>query len=255
MRMQALKLTVAVAVAVAALAVAQSATAGSGDAPARAAADSQVGSPNAEGSWIARIVTDQPARRVPSSEGTAIGTVRSQAPWGRAPMQLLVDDVAVDVAGERWLRVLLARKPNGTYGWVRSDLVRLTYTPWRVRVDLSSRTLRLFRRGRLVKRARIVVGAPTTPTPTGSFAIREVVKQPDPNGFSGPWIFHLNANSERLKSFDGGDGTIGIHGRSGAALADPLGSRRSHGCVRVPNRVIRYLARHVPAGAPVEIVR
>jgi lipoprotein-anchoring transpeptidase ErfK/SrfK len=48
---------------------------------------------------------------------------------------------------------------------------------------------------------------------------------------------------------------VAIHGRDGSSLADPLGSARSHGCVRVQDRWITYLAHHVEPGVPVRIER
>ncbi|MBV9796655.1 MAG: L,D-transpeptidase [Solirubrobacterales bacterium] len=44
-----------------------------------------------------------------------------------------------------------------------------------------------------------------------------------------------------------------VHGRGGTSLLDPLGSARSHGCIRIDNGPIAWIAEHVPLGAPVEI--
>lgn len=63
----------------------------------------------------------------------------------------------------------------------------------------------------------------------------------------------LRANSDVLDNFGGGTGRVALHGRSGASLRDPLGSARSHGCVRMNNDVIRWLAGRVPAGTPVRV--
>lgn len=224
---------------------------------ARAAAasldPSQVAAPTSRRSYVARIVAEITARAEPHQGARSVGRVRTAAPWNGAPMQLLIEEVRQDEAGIWWYRVLLARKPNGTTGWIPADYAQAHANVWRVGVDISKRRLTIYRKGRAVRRTRVVVGARRTRTPTGHFAIREAVKQPNPKGFSGPWIFHLNANSQTLKSFDGGDGTIGIHGRGGASLADPLGSARSHGCVRVPNSIVRYMAKHTVAGTPVNI--
>jgi lipoprotein-anchoring transpeptidase ErfK/SrfK len=59
--------------------------------------------------------------------------------------------------------------------------------------------------------------------------------------------------SNVLESYGGGPGRVGIHGRAGESLKDPLGSARSHGCVRVDNDQIAWMAAHVPAGTPVRI--
>lgn len=214
-----------------------------------------VAAPTDELSYYARIVKNTVARTSPSSAARVAGMVHTTAPWNKQPMQLLVADTATDADGNAWLKVLLAKKPNGSYGWIPADYAQTGANKWRVLVDVSNRRITIFRSGKAVRSSRSVVGARATPTPTGDFAIREVVKQPDPAGFSGPWIFHLNANSQKLKSFDGGDGVIGIHGRGAAAMGDPLGSARSHGCVRVPNRIVSFMARHVVAGTPVHVQR
>ena len=104
----------------------------------------------------------------------------------------------------------------------------------------------------VVRSSRVVIGAPGTPTPRGDFAISELVRQP-PGSVIGPWALHLTAFSKVLHSYDGGPGRIALHGRAGTLLADPLGSARSHGCVRMPSRLISWLARHLRAGVPVDI--
>lgn len=218
-------------------------------------APSEVAAPTAKKSYVARIVQATKARSEPRSDAAVVGRVHDSAPWNGAQMQLMIDDVATDSGGTTWYRVLLAKKPNGSYGWIDSNVAQAFANRWRVVVDVSSRSMKIYRSGKLVKRTRTVVGARRTPTPTGQFAVRELVKQPNPRGFSGPWIFHLNANSQRLKSFDGGDGTVGIHGRGASALGDPLGSARSHGCVRVPNPVVRYMSTRIVAGTPVLVKR
>jgi lipoprotein-anchoring transpeptidase ErfK/SrfK len=68
-------------------------------------------------------------------------------------------------------------------------------------------------------------------------------------------VVQLTAFSDVLEHYDGGDGAIGLHGRDGLSLLDPLGSARSHGCVRVPDAVVRVLARRAAEGTPVRIRR
>jgi L,D-transpeptidase catalytic domain len=57
----------------------------------------------------------------------------------------------------------------------------------------------------------------------------------------------------RCRGSGRGPGRIAIHGRGSTSLRDPLGSARSHGCIRIDNAAIRFLAAHVPDGSPVEI--
>jgi len=155
--------------------------------------------------------------------------------------------------GSRWLKVRLPARPNASSGWISRDSVVLQHVPWWVEVSLSRKEVQIYRDGKLVRRFRAVIGAPRTPTPTGLFAVYDSVAQPSRDGFLGPWALHLTAFSNVLENYGGGPGRVAIHGRGGASLVDPLGSARSHGCVRVENRDISWLAHRVPTGTPVLI--
>ena len=98
-----------------------------------------------------------------------------------------------------------------------------------------------------------VVGAPQTPTPIGLFAVYELDAQPAANDFVGSWVIQLTAFSDVLDNYGGGPGRVAIHGRGGASLADPLGTARSHGCIRLDNGAVEWLARSVLPGTPVMI--
>ena len=76
------------------------------------------------------------------------------------------------------------------------------------------------------------------------------LETPDPAGAYGPYAIGLAAHSDVLTEFAGGDGQVGIHGTD-----DPtsIGQDVSHGCLRVPNEVIRELAHLLPLGTPVTI--
>ncbi|MDA0142386.1 L,D-transpeptidase, partial [Solirubrobacter deserti] len=203
--------------------------------------------PTRAAAWIARLVAPTPAWPAPRAHGSA----RTLSPLARAtggPVGLLVLE-----ARDGWLRVLLPTRPNGASAWINADRVRLSRTRWRVEVDRSARTLRVLRAGRTVRRLRVVVGAPATPTPTGRFAIAEVARQPDRDGFLGPFALHLTAHSTALDDYGGGRGRVAIHGRGGASLNDPLGSARSHGCVRADNADVRFLASRLVPGVPVDV--
>jgi hypothetical protein len=72
---------------------------------------------------------------------------------------------------------------------------------------------------------------------------------------SAPAALHRTAHSDVLEDYGGGKGRVAIHGRSGPLRADPLGSARSHGCVRIDNADVAWLARRATEGTPVEIRR
>jgi L,D-transpeptidase catalytic domain len=158
--------------------------------------------------------------------------------------------------GRCWLRVRLPWRPNDAAGWVSANDLVLERTPWRIEVSTARRTLTLFRAGIPVRTVSVVVGKSSTPTPAGLFAIVWAIPW-QPNDFLGSWVLELTAHSNVLQHFEGADGTVGIHGRGGASLLDPLGSARSHGCVRLANDAIDGLVATVGEqelpGTPVQI--
>ena len=209
-------------------------------------------SPTARSAHLAQVVFPTQVRSRPGA-GDRGERLRTEARWGGGPVRLLVLRSGRDDRERRWVRVRLPDRPNDRAGWILADHTRITTTPWRVVVSTRRRTVTVRRAGTLVRRFRAVVGASGTPTPRGRFAISERIRQPP--GVLGPWALHLTAHSDVLDDYGGGKGRVAIHGRSGALLADPLGSARSHGCVRVDNAQIAWLAQRAVEGTPVQIRR
>jgi hypothetical protein len=203
-------------------------------------------------SHAARILIRTRARFSPGFLGRTESVLRTRSAWSGGPHQFLVL-AERQVGGVRWLKLRLASRPNNSAAWVPASRTRLLRNPWRVVVSVENRRVSVFRNGRLRSSFRAVVGAPDTPTPRGLFAIYERVRQPDPNGFLGPFALHLTSHSRVLDNYGGGPGRVAIHGRGGASLYDPLGSARSHGCIRVGSGRIVALARMLPLGTPVRV--
>lgn len=208
-----------------------------------------VAAPPTQGT-IARVIAPVRATTRPDG-GRVLAAISPLAPLAGGPAQLRVID-ARTVAGRPWVRVLLARRPNGSDGWIPADRVQLSRTAYSVEIDRAARRLVVRRAGRVVRSVSIVVGAADSPTPAGSFAISEELRG-RPSAFTGTWVLPLTAYSGTYRQFDGGPGRVAIHGRGGASLSDPLGTARSHGCVRVTNRVVGWMATHLQPGVPVTI--
>ena len=209
-------------------------------------------------SYVARVVAPTYAKSRPW--GANRQRLGARAKYGGGANQLMVLDsveVVRDVRHPRdqrlWVKVALPQRPNGSFGWVPADYLQLRRIRYRVHVSTQRRVVQVFRDGKLVRRFGAVVGAPATPTPHGLFATNEHIRQPDPRQFLGPWALHLTAFSNVLDNYGGGPGRVAIHGRSGASLNDPLGTARSHGCIRIANADILWLARRIEAGTPVRI--
>ncbi|MBS1894240.1 MAG: L,D-transpeptidase [Actinobacteria bacterium] len=200
---------------------------------------------------VARVVAPTWARREPGKV-TAVAKVSPLAEWGGGVVQFLVLRSRL-VDGRRWLLVRLPERPNDAAGWIPADVTRDSTTPWRIVVSTTQARVTVRRAGRRVVRFPAVVGKPATPTPHGLFAIDEPIRQP-PGSELGPWALFLTAHSRVLDDYGGGPGRIAIHGRAGPLLANPLGTAASHGCIRVPNARVRWLARIAVNGTPVEVV-
>ena len=154
-----------------------------------------------------------------------------------------------DPRGRLWIKVRIPGRPNGRRGWVpREALGPLRRVNTRLVVNRKRLRATLFRDGREIWSSHVGIGAPRTPTPRGSFYVRERLRVP-PGTIYGPWAFGTSAYSV-LSDWPGG-GVVGIHGTD---RPDLIPGRPSHGCVRVPNRAIRRLARLLPVGTPVRIV-
>ena len=149
-----------------------------------------------------------------------------------------------------WLHVRLPGRPNGATGWIRTQATALTSTSWHVIVDTAHRRVLVFKKGRLVKSFRAVVGKPSTPTPIGTFFVEEAVRL-SPGDVGAPFALALSARSNVLQEFDGGPGQIALHGT--ANVGGVLGTAVSHGCIRLDGSAMIWLAGRIGAGVPVTV--
>src|SRR5574341_159542 len=119
----------------------------------------------------------------------------------------------------------------------------------RIVVSIPDRKLALVENGQAVKTYRTAVGAPKSPSPTGTFTIVTRVPNPahyvpgkvTPPGPANPlgtrWL------GLSLKGF-------GIHGTN---VPRSIGRAASHGCIRMRNRDVEELFEMVRAGDVVEL--
>jgi len=129
----------------------------------------------------------------------------------------------------------------------------------RILLELGRRTISLYDGDKVLGSWPVAIGDPATPTPTGSFKIRNKVVNPQyqstksgknnptigPNGPLGDrWMgFHTTANDQ-----------FGIHGTPPAwAWAVNTRAAVSHGCVRMLNPHVHALFDQVEVGTPVVV--
>jgi lipoprotein-anchoring transpeptidase ErfK/SrfK len=210
---------------------------------------------------VVGTATDVSAAAPPSVVARATGRTLAvyRSPSARTPLLRLRNPAnggplvfLVKQRAPGWEQIYLPLRPNGSTGWVRDAALDLALDPYRVVVSLHEHALTVWKGDRIIQREPAGLGRSVMPTPTGTYYVVDLLKQPDPSGIYGPYAFGLSAFSNVLYSFGGGPGQIGLHGTS-----EPwaLGTNVSHGCIRISNAGITKLARILPLGTPVQIVR
>ena len=150
-----------------------------------------------------------------------------------------------------WYRVRLSVIPNGTVGWVRAYSLRLYRVTSRVVIDLSKRTLRLYRSGKLVLHTTVGIGASNTPTPVGRFFVNErYVVSPSTGPLRALRAWDLRHTRPCSNEPGWSKGPIALHGTN-----EPwsIGEAASHGCVHIANRVMQRVFSLTTDGTPVTI--
>jgi lipoprotein-anchoring transpeptidase ErfK/SrfK len=127
-----------------------------------------------------------------------------------------------------------------------------------VTIDRGNFKLRLFKNLKLSKTYRVAVGLPDYPTPTGRYTIANKAVNPAWTAPNSPW-----AGAYRNEVVPGGSSEnplkarwlgivngVGIHG---TGAPGSIGSRASHGCIRMTVPDVVDLYPRVPVGSPVLI--
>ncbi|MCS6568696.1 L,D-transpeptidase family protein [Curtobacterium flaccumfaciens pv. flaccumfaciens] len=177
-----------------------------------------------------------------SAGGKATQTLENPQASG-APLVFRVVDQQ-----DGWAEVQLAQRPNGSTGWVPTSAVTLTEDPYAIVVTRSTKTLDLYKDGKVVDSYPVATGTGGTPSPTGRFALTELLA-PTNEGY-GPYAYGTTAFSDVLNSFGGGPGQIGLHGTEDTSS---IGTAASHGCIRLHNADITALAERLPLGTPFQV--
>ena len=127
-----------------------------------------------------------------------------------------------------------------------------------ITIDQSSFRLRLFKRLKFVKGYGVAVGQPAYPTPNGRFALQSKQVNPTWTAPNSPWAGEMGgqsvgggaANNPLKARWMGVSGAVGIHG-----TGEPwsIGTRASHGCIRMAVPDVIDLFDRVSVGTPVLI--
>ena len=202
-----------------------------------------------EVSWWSPVRRSTLARARPERNAPVLTRLSTRTPEGTRNIVLVLDRRR-DADGALWVRARLPILGSGAAGWVpRSALGGYGAVSTHLLVDLERLTATLYRNGKRVFRARVGVGRPENPTPTGQFYIRNKLTR-YANPFYGPVAFGTSARSPKLTDWPAG-GFVGIHGTN---RPDLLPGRVSHGCIRLRNDDILALERLMPVGTPLTIL-
>jgi L,D-transpeptidase catalytic domain len=154
--------------------------------------------------------------------------------------------LAVAARRPGWLGVISPLVPNGKLAWVDRRTVRLSAVRLHIDLSLSRRQLSLLRGRTLITRFDVGIGAPTSPTPTGRFAVTD--KLSGEGTVYGCCILALSAHQSRPpRGWSGSDSRVAIHGGGPGAI--------SGGCLHASTSALRFLMAHVPLGTRVTIGR
>jgi hypothetical protein len=198
--------------------------------------------PDFGGALVATL--DRPVSMLKRPGGHAYGRLTTKTPFGSRQVMLVVR------ASGRWLAVRNPLAGNRRLGWIPHQAVSLREVTWRIDVSLTRRRVTVSDNGHVLRRFRVAIGAPASPTPTGDFAVTDRLHTGDPTGPYGCCILALSATSPHaIQGWSGGN-RIAIHS---TPETSSIGLPVSHGCMRLTLAEGSWLVRHVPQGTPTVI--
>jgi lipoprotein-anchoring transpeptidase ErfK/SrfK len=183
---------------------------------------------------------------------TITGSTTGQALDQDAAIKQVEGALADPTANKTLHQKLVKTKAKVTYDTLRKQYASV------ITVDQATFKLRLFKSLKLAKTYSVAVGMPAHPTPRGTFRILDKQVNPVWSVPNSEWAGELAgttveggsaANPLKARWMGLGDG-IGIHGTGEDAS---IGSRASHGCIRMHVADVEALFSRVSVGTTVVI--
>jgi lipoprotein-anchoring transpeptidase ErfK/SrfK len=202
------------------------------------------------------LLAAQSVRSGPTAGDAVVAHVNAHGTMTGARTVLPVLGQSIDSTGGTWLQVRLpgralkGKQPPAS-GWISAANTRSSATDWHLVVNRRARSVSVYRNGHKLRSYKAIVGKGSTPTPSGEFFVEENVRLPG-NRPGAPFALATSARSKVFQEFEGGPGQIALHGLSN--VGGSLGTAVSHGCVRLANRSISWLAARIKPGDPVTII-
>ncbi|MDQ1365635.1 MAG: hypothetical protein QOF20_2009 [Acidimicrobiaceae bacterium] len=199
-----------------------------------------------QGTFLVASPKSTPLQYSSTPGGPPTGTLPTVT-WGGPTVRPVVSQT------DTWVQIAMDKRPNLSTAWVPRSEVDLALSAYRIEISISKRSLTLYQNGTVIHSAPVGVGKPIWPTPLGRTFVDAVVATPKFQTYIyGPTVLILGSHSDVFTEFDGGDGTVAIHGYP----SDPgstKGVASSHGCVRASPDTINAID-IVPLGTPVDVV-
>jgi lipoprotein-anchoring transpeptidase ErfK/SrfK len=202
------------------------------------------------------LLASHGVRSDPTTGAKLVARVSAKRPMTGARTVLPLLGQSIDTTGGSWLQVRLpgrtlkGKQPPAS-GWISAANTRTSATDWHLVVDRRARSVIVYHNGQKLRSYKAIVGKRSTPTPVGEFFVEENVRLPG-NRPGAPFALATSARSRVFQEFEGGPGQIALHGL--VNVGGSLGTAVSHGCVRLANRSITWLAKRIEPGDPVTIV-
>jgi hypothetical protein len=202
--------------------------------------------PQPRGYSIARVRAGHTVALRSKPGGQSVGRLGARTEFGSKRVLAVVETRG------RWLGVSVPERPNGKLGWVdgRSDALDRGRTKISLRADLSQRRVELRVGRRVVKRMKVAIGRPGSPTPTGRFAVTDKISGNRYGPYYGCCILALSAKQPNTPPGWKGGNRMAIHGTDKPGT---IGAAASAGCLRGGDRDLQTLMRRVPVGTPIFI--
>lgn len=131
-------------------------------------------------------------------------------------------------------------------------------SPLRLEIKLSRRRVTLYRGNTVLKTYPIAIGRPGWETPTGTFSVRQMFRNPT-------WVHPLKPGIEIpggdpenplgrfwIGFWTDGKNWIGFHGTPNPGS---VGTAASHGCIRMYNKDIEELFKKISLGTEVKVMK
>jgi hypothetical protein len=198
--------------------------------------------PRSGGHLAARIVGPLLLRARPG--GRVLRTIGPRTEFGSPSV------LAVVAQRPGWLGVLTPHTANSRVAWIRDGAAPLQPVAYSLRADLSARTLVVRLHGRIVRRIRVAIGRPGTSTPTGRFAVTDLLVINEQGSPYGCCVLALSGRQPNVPQGWTGGNRLAIHGTTNERT---LGTPASLGCLRAAESDMRWLMDVIAVGTPVLI--